>query len=149
MNGARLTVEPPERTAGARRQPATTGTLPLHNLFKGATLGCKYHRTLLTRTGRTPAPHPRCSSNIMEMKKINSGKLRAIGYDARARILQVQLDNGDTLQYSGVGDDLWRRLSSSAAAWSFYRDNIEEEFTAKKVSGSAAAKKNPLDDLFG
>jgi hypothetical protein len=85
----------------------------------------------------------------MEMKKINSGKLRAIGYDARTRILQVQLDNGDTLQYSGVGDDLWRRLSSSGAAWSFYRDNIDEEFTVKKVSGSTVAEKNPLDDLFG
>jgi hypothetical protein len=85
----------------------------------------------------------------MEMKKINSGKLRAIGYDARARILQVQLDTGSTLQYSGVGDDIWRRLSSSGAAWSFYRDNIEEEFTVNKVSGSDPAGKNPLDDLFG
>lgn len=84
----------------------------------------------------------------MEMKKINSGKLRAIGYDARARLLQVQLDNGDTLQYSGVGDDLWRRLSSSGAAWSFYRDNIDEEFTVKKVSASAPEGKNPLDELF-
>ncbi|ADE12246.1 KTSC domain-containing protein [Sideroxydans lithotrophicus] len=85
----------------------------------------------------------------MEIKKINSGKLRAIGYDTRARILQVQLDNGDTLQYSGVGEDIWRRLSSSGAAWSFYRDNIEEEFTVKKVSGGTSAGKNPLDDLFG
>ncbi|MBI5007689.1 MAG: KTSC domain-containing protein [Nitrosomonadales bacterium] len=84
----------------------------------------------------------------MEMKKINSGKLRAIGYDARARLLQVQLDNGDMLQYSGVGDDLWRRLSGSGAAWSFFRDNIEEEFTVKKVSGSAPEGKNPLDELF-
>jgi hypothetical protein len=84
----------------------------------------------------------------MEMKKINSGKLRAIGYDARARILQVQLDNGDTLQYSGVGEDIWRRLSNSGAAWSYYRDNIDEEFTVKKVSGSPPAGKNPLDDLF-
>ncbi len=82
------------------------------------------------------------------MKNINSGKLRAIGYDARARLLQVQLDNGDTLQYSGVGEDLWRRLSTSGAAWSFYRDNIEEEFTAMKVSASAPAGKNPLDELF-
>ena len=82
------------------------------------------------------------------MKKINSGKLRAIGYDARLRILKVQLNNGDTLQYSGVGEDLWRRLSSSGAAWSFYRDNIEEEFTVKKL-GSTPADKNPLDDLFG
>lgn len=82
------------------------------------------------------------------MKPINSGKLRAIGYDARARILQVKLDTGDTLQYSGVGEDLWRRLSSSGAAWSFYRDNIEEEFTAKKVSAGAPAGKDPLDELF-
>lgn len=84
----------------------------------------------------------------MEMKKINSGRLRAIGYDARARVLHVQLDDGSTLQYSGVGDDTWHRLSNSGAAWSYYRDNIEEEFTAARVSGSAHAAKNPLDELF-
>ena len=84
----------------------------------------------------------------MEMKKINSGRLRAIGYDARARMLYVQLDDGSTLQYGGVGEDIWRRLSSSGAAWSFYRDNIEEEFAAKCVSGNAPAGKNPLDELF-
>ena len=84
----------------------------------------------------------------MEMKKINSGKLRAIGYDALNRLLQVQLDDGSTLEYSGVGDQIWQRLSSSGAAWSYYRDNIEEEFTAKRVSGHVSAKANPLDDLF-
>lgn len=85
----------------------------------------------------------------MEMKKINSGKLRGIGYDARARLLQVELDDGTTLQYSGVGEDSWRRLSASGAAWSFYRDNIEEEFAAKRVPGKAHATENPLDELFG
>ncbi len=85
----------------------------------------------------------------MEMKKINSGKLRAAGYDARTRLLQVQLDNGSMLQYSGVGEEAWRRLSTSASAWSYYRDNIEEEFTAKRISSaSAPAGNNPLDDLF-
>lgn len=85
----------------------------------------------------------------MEMKKINSGKLRAIGYDGRARVLQVQLDDGTMLQYAGVGEDTWRRLSTSGAAWSFYRDNIEEEFAAKHVSAHAPTGRNPLDDLFG
>lgn len=33
----------------------------------------------------------------MEMKKINSGRLRTIDYDARARLLQFQLDDGSTL----------------------------------------------------
>lgn len=97
----------------------------------------------------SPGKIPKEKGPAMEMKKINSGKLRAIGYDPRTRTLQVQLDNGDTLQYSGVGEDLWRRLSTASSAWSFYRDNIEEEFAAKRVSsGNAAAGKNPLDDLF-
>jgi hypothetical protein len=82
------------------------------------------------------------------MKKINSGKLRAIGYDARARMLQVQLDDGGTLQYSGVGEDIWYCLSNSGAAWSFYRDNIEEAFYTQRISGKAAAATNPLDVLF-
>lgn len=85
----------------------------------------------------------------MEMTKVNSGKLRAIGYDARDRVLQVQLDDGTTLEYSAVGEDVWRRLRSSGAAWSFYRDNIEEEFAVKRITGKAAPTKNPLDDLFG
>ncbi len=84
----------------------------------------------------------------MEMKKINSGKLRAIGYDARTRTLQVELDDGSCLQYSAVSEDLWRRFSSSGAAWSFYRDNIEEEFAVRRVSGKAPATQNPLDALF-
>ena len=76
----------------------------------------------------------------MEMKNINSGKLRAIGYDARARTLQVRLDDGSVLQYAGVGEEIWRRLSGSGAAWSYYRDNIEDEFTAQRVSGNSVAK---------
>ena len=84
----------------------------------------------------------------MEMKRINSGKLRAIGYDARARLLQVQLDDGSTLQYSGVGEEIWRRFSTSGAAWSFYRDNIDEEFTAKRLSSNTSAVKNPIENLF-
>ena len=86
----------------------------------------------------------------MEMKKVNSGKLRAIGYDERTRRLRVQFEDGTTLEYSAVGDEIWRRLAGSGAAWSYYRDNIEEEFTARRVSGDgdAAEKTNPLDDLF-
>jgi hypothetical protein len=88
------------------------------------------------------------NERAMEMIKINSGRLRAIGYDKRARLLQVQLDDGSTLQYSGVGEEAWRRFSNSGAAWSFYRDNIEEEFTAVRVSGNSRAAANPLDELF-
>lgn len=85
----------------------------------------------------------------MEMKKINAGKLRAIGYDARERLLQVQLDDGTMLQYSGVDEEVWRRFSGSGAAWSFYRDNIEEQFAVQRVASASAVDTSALEALFG
>ena len=84
----------------------------------------------------------------MEMKRISSGKLCAIGYEPRGRILRVELNDGSVIDYSGVGDEVWRRLSSSGSAWSYYRDNIEEEFSGRKAAASPPAKSSPLDDLF-
>jgi hypothetical protein len=96
----------------------------------------------------------------MDMKRINAGKLRAIGYDMRERVLRVELDDGTAIDYAGVGQEIWRRLStaSSSTAWSFYRDNIEEEFHGKRgrvtttataaTSPSANTSRTALEDLF-
>jgi hypothetical protein len=84
----------------------------------------------------------------MDMKKINAGKLRAIGYDPRRRLLRVELEDGSALEYSGVGADVWNRFSTSGAAWSFYRDNIEEEFAAQRAAPAARTRPTGLDDLF-
>lgn len=86
----------------------------------------------------------------MEMKRINAGKLRAIGYDPRERTLRVELDDGSAIDYAGVGNEVWRRLSTSGSAWSYYRDNIEEEFSGRRsrVVPPPQARVNPLDELF-
>ena len=84
----------------------------------------------------------------MEMKKINAGKLRAIGYDARERQLRVEFDDGSAIDYSGVGAEVWRRLSTSGAAWSYYRDNIEEEFSGRPGRVKPPGRPAGLDDLF-
>ena len=85
----------------------------------------------------------------MEMKKLNAGKLRAIGYDSRERVLRVEFDDGSAIDYSGVGSDVWKRFSASGAAWSFYRDNIEEEFAGKRGRAAVASQRAELDSLFG
>ena len=84
----------------------------------------------------------------MEMKRVNSGKLRAIGYDPRQRLLRVELGDGSAIDYAGVGDEVWRRLSTSGSAWSYYRDNIEEEFSSRSTTENPQKKANPLDELF-
>jgi len=84
----------------------------------------------------------------MEMKKINAGKLRAIGYEPRERVLRVEFDDGTAIDYSSVSADVWKRFSSSGSAWSFYRDNIEEEFAGKRGRAQVASKRSELEDLF-
>jgi len=84
----------------------------------------------------------------MEMRRINAGKLRAIGYDLRERILRVELDDGSAIDYSGVGQEVWRKLSTSASAWSYYRDNIEEEFSGRRGMASTKQNREALDALF-
>ena len=84
----------------------------------------------------------------MEMKKINAGKLRAIGYDRRERILRVEFEDGSAIDYSAVGEEVWRKLSTSGAAWSYYRDNIEEEYTGRQGRVAPKGKSQALEDLF-
>jgi len=86
----------------------------------------------------------------MEMKRINAGKLRAIGYDPRERTLRVEFDDGSAIDYSGVGQEVWRKLSTTGSAWSYYRDNIEEEFSGRRGRAAVSTAKgpNPLEDLF-
>jgi len=69
----------------------------------------------------------------MEMKKVNAGNLRAIGYDEQDRRLRVELGNGLLVDYTGVSLDTWRRFSTSSAMWSYFRDNIEENYSEQRV----------------
>ena len=67
------------------------------------------------------------------MKRVSAGSLRAIGYHPSLRVLRVELSNGSLVEYSGVSEDTWRRFSSSGSQWSFFRDNIEENYSERRV----------------
>lgn len=67
------------------------------------------------------------------MKQVNAGKLRAIGYDAGGRLLRVEFDDRKLVEYAGVPPETWRRLSNSGSMWSYFRDNVEDEYTARRV----------------
>jgi hypothetical protein len=68
----------------------------------------------------------------MEMKRLSGGNLRAAGYDEKNRVLRVELTTG-TFEYAGVTSEMWRRFSGASSPWSFFRDNIDEEYPAKRV----------------
>lgn len=68
----------------------------------------------------------------MEMKRLSGGALRAAGFDDRRRVLVVELTSG-TFEYSGVSAETFRKLTGSSSPWSFFRDNIDEEYPSKRL----------------
>ncbi|HVY05007.1 MAG TPA: KTSC domain-containing protein [Burkholderiales bacterium] len=71
----------------------------------------------------------------MERKKVSSSAIRSVGFDERNRILEVEFSDGRVTQYSGVSAEVHRRLMSAPSIVSYFRDQIEESFTAKRVKG--------------
>lgn len=68
----------------------------------------------------------------IERKPIRRGGIKSAGYDRNSRILEVEFDTGKIIQHTGVGEEIARRFLSSAAPASYYKDNIEEEYSIKR-----------------
>jgi len=71
----------------------------------------------------------------MERKTVNSSSIRAVGYDERGRLLEVEFSDGRIIQYTGVPPEVHRRLMNAPSIVSFFRDNVEESFPARRVKG--------------
>ncbi|HWP90438.1 MAG TPA: KTSC domain-containing protein [Burkholderiales bacterium] len=69
----------------------------------------------------------------MERKRLNASNIRSAGYDARSRVLEIEFSNGGITQYTGVSEEIYRRLMNAPSPGSYFQDQIEENFTAKRV----------------
>jgi hypothetical protein len=69
---------------------------------------------------------------MADMKKLSGGSLRAVGYDEKERRLTVELTSG-TFVFEHVSPEVWRRFIGASSPWSFFRDNIEEEYSGRRV----------------
>ncbi len=69
----------------------------------------------------------------MERSKVSSSKIRSVGYDERARVLEVEHSDGSVYQYTGVSQEVHRRMMAAPSIVSFYQDRIEEDFSRKRM----------------
>jgi len=69
----------------------------------------------------------------VERKRVNSSKLRSVGYDEPTRTMEVEMSNGQIYQYTGVYPEVYRRFMAAPNPTSFFDDKIAEEYTARKV----------------
>ena len=69
----------------------------------------------------------------MERKRVNSNKIRAVGYDSKSRVLEVELRDGTVLAYSGVSQEVHRQFMNAPSPSSYYEDKIADEFSARRL----------------
>jgi hypothetical protein len=69
----------------------------------------------------------------MERKRVNSSKIRSIGYDEKNQILEIEMSNGQLWQYSRVSPEVHRRFMAAPNPTSFFEDRIVEDYSGKRV----------------
>ena len=69
----------------------------------------------------------------MERKRISASNIRSAGFDSRNRVLEIEFSSGSIIQYSGVSDEVYRRFVNAPSPGSYFQDNIEENFTARRI----------------
>jgi hypothetical protein len=69
----------------------------------------------------------------LERKRVNSSRLRSVGYDEKSRTLEIEMSNGQVFQYVGVYPEVYRRLMAAPNPTTFFDDKIAEEYTPKRV----------------
>ena len=69
----------------------------------------------------------------MDRKRVNSSKLRSVGYDEKSHTLEIEMSNGQVFQYVGVYPEVHRRLMAAPNPTSFFDDKVAEEYTPKRV----------------
>ena len=73
------------------------------------------------------------SERGMERKRVNSSYIRSAGYDASSQTLEVEFASGSIVQYQRVPAEVYRRFMAAPSPTSYFRDEIEESYTARRI----------------
>src|SRR5437879_11980932 len=69
----------------------------------------------------------------MERKRINSSKIRAVGYDPKSQGLEIEFSDGRLIQYRGVSPEGHRQFMAAPSATSFFEDKIDESSPSSRI----------------
>jgi hypothetical protein len=70
---------------------------------------------------------------IVERKRINSSRIRAVGYDPKSQMLEVEFSDGRVLAYSGVSPEVHRQFMAAPSPTSFFEDKLDENFSSRRL----------------
>jgi hypothetical protein len=69
----------------------------------------------------------------MQRKRVNSSKIRSVGYDEQSQTLEVELSSGQVYQYVKVYPEVYRQFMAAPNPTTFFDDKIAEDYTGRRV----------------
>lgn len=69
----------------------------------------------------------------MQRRPVVSSHLRAVGYDARHQILEIEFDGGSVYHYFDVPEEVHDALMNAASKGAYFQDRIKDEYRHEKV----------------
>ena len=69
----------------------------------------------------------------MQRKRVNSSKVRSVGYDEKSQTLEVELSDGQVFQYVKVYPEVYRQFMAAPNPTTFFDDKIAEDYTGRRV----------------
>lgn len=69
----------------------------------------------------------------MERKRINTSRIRSVGYDTKTETLEIEFNDGRITAYRGVSSEVHRRLMAAPSPVAFFDDRIAEDYPANRV----------------
>ncbi len=69
----------------------------------------------------------------MERKRVNSSRIRSIGYDPKAQELEVEFSDGRIALYSGVSPEVHRQFMAAPSPTAYFEDKIAEDYPSRRT----------------
>ena len=69
----------------------------------------------------------------MERKRVNSSKIRSVGYDAQSQLLEIEFSDGRVLDYRGVSAEVHRQFMAAPSPTSLFEDKIDENYPSSRM----------------
>lgn len=78
----------------------------------------------------------------MNRQPVKSSNVQSVGYDAKAKLLELEFSNGRTYQYEGVDTETYESLMQSASKGKYFFSSIRGKYTETEIT---PVKQDTLD----
>jgi len=69
----------------------------------------------------------------MERKRVNSTRIRSVGYDPKSQSLEIEFSDGRISVYNDVSPEVHRQFMAAPSPTSFFEDKIAEDYSSRRI----------------